>query len=358
MSKYVDAIPDPVMTMKVKEKTQRYAYKEDGTYGLIEGDRIVEKQIRNIVLPWYVVKDQIRAVVEHGEGWPSQPSGYRLKRLYDKPTEKEVWSYTHKKTREGYKDHLGRQRYRTRTIQIPDEVLASGADLSEWFKNGYRAEAFENLADRVPSALQNRPVWSDEDGDLEVNRLYGGFDDFYMGMAERPAKPGIRLQIEMAFAAMVKQKTIEEYGGWVNSLIGSMEAYGIDMVIDLWIPLDDLFEGDHGVRTNVLVRVKNANEVCDFTDWSILFSPGGYRQVGFAAKCVAGDRVGKRVNSYYGNTIGGKTWGLDYDRDESIVRITVNQRAMQWEAIPFDALTKKAVEIGLIPKIPEFNLGV
>jgi hypothetical protein len=349
MSKYVDRIPDPVRTMKIKEKTERYGYKEDGTYGIIYGERIVERKIRNIVLPWWAVKKQVRAVVEHGEYW-AQRSGPRLKRLYAEPDKKEVWQWGSRRKRISYKDPItGRNRWRQTYERFPEQELASANQIKEWMRNGFRTEAFENLADRVPSALQHRPVWSEEDGDIEINRLYSGYDDFFLGMAERPAKPGVKLQIEMAFAAGVKQKTIEEYGGWVNSLIGSMEAYGIDMVIDLWIPLDDLFEGDVGVRTNVLMRVKQANEVCDFTDWSILFSPAGYRQIGFAAKCVAADRVEKTVTSGYGMTIGGKTWGLEYDRDESIVRVTVNQRASGSEAIPFDKLTNQAVEHGLIP---------
>lgn len=355
-SKYVQQIPDPVSEVTYFDTHQQYN-RLTQTYDEVKTKK-TRKQ-RNIVLPWHVVKDQVRAVVERGEAWSMQPSGERLLKLYRNPMEKEVWDWKQKRKRVNYIDHMGRNRWRYEYEQVPKDLLASGADLIEWFKNGFRTEAFENMADRVPTAMQKRPVWSEEDGEIDINRLYAGRDDFYMDMAERPAKPGIRLQIEMAFASGVDQKTIEEYGGWVNSLIGSMEAYGIDMVIDLWIPLDGLFDGDGGgwgmgggsniVRTNVLVRVKQANEVCDFTDWSILFSPGGYRQVGFAAKCVAGDRIGKRVSDGYGTTIGGKTWGLEYDRDESIVRITVNQRAYAGEAIPFDALTKRAIELNLIP---------
>jgi hypothetical protein len=316
----------------------------------IEGKTpIIGQQLtRNVVLRWSEVKDQVKAVVERGEPWGSQFSGGRLRELYSNPMKREVWS----KRKKYVTGPDGRPVYTengSRRWVWEYEELGSGADINEWFANGFRSEEFENLAERVPVALQSRPSWSDEDGDVDVGRMAGGWDDFYMGLAERPTKPGVRVQIEMAFAAGVNQKTVEQYGAWVNSLLGSMEAYGIDMVIDLWIPLDNLFWGDRGVRTNVLVRVKEANEVSDFTNWSILFSPAGYRQVGFAAKCVAGDKIGRQVASSYGTTIGGKTWGLEYDKENSVVRITCNQRAYAGEAIPFEKLTKLAIEAGLIP---------
>lgn len=306
---------------------------------------------RNIVVTWGEVKDKVRAVVERGEPWHSQPSGARLRPLYEKPTEPELWD-THweiqyRTDENGRKIPLRTPEGRTKRKMVK-EYLSSGADISYWLKNGFRSEEFENLAEKVPAALQNRPHWSDEEGDVDLGRMAGGWDDFYLGMKERPAKPGVHVQIEMAFACGCSQNMIEQYGAWVNSLLGSMEAYGIDMVIDLWMPLDSLFVGSYE-RVNTLVRVKNANEVSDFTDWSILFSPAGFRQVGFAALCVAGDKVGRRVTGNYGMTIGGKTWGLNYDRENSVVTITCNQRAYAGEAIPFEALTKLAVEAGLIP---------
>lgn len=311
------------------------------------------RSTRNIIIGWGEVKEKMRSVVERGEHWTSQPSGRRLMPLYNSPTEKEVWD-THseyEKDENGnpikYQDSFGKWKFRMK--EVP-EYLASGADISYWFVNGFRSEEFENLAERVPAALQSRPSWSDEEGDIDLGRMAGGWDDFYLGIQERPTKPGVRMQIEMSFASGVQQKTIEQYGAWVNSLLGSMEAYGIDMVIDIWVPVRNVFMDDRGIdQTNFLLRVKNANEVSDFTEWSILFSPAGFRQVMFTAMCVAGDKIGKRVNGSYGNVIGGRTWDLKYDPEESVVRITANPLAGGHEAIPFEALTKKAIEAKLIP---------
>lgn len=309
---------------------------------------------RNIVLQWSEVKDQVRSVVEHGKPWPSQPSGAKLMPLHENPYKKEEWGRELQLNDDGTPkfewvyDNFTRRRSK-RPLYKP-ELLASGAQMLDWFRNGFRADTFRNSAEQVPAALQSRASWSEEDGDVDIGRLVGGHDDFLLGMAERPTKPGIHLQIEMAFACGVRQSVIEEYGSWVAGLIGAMEEYGFDMVVDLWIPLDDLFQDDRQVkRTNVLIRVKQANEVADFTEWSILFSPAGYRQIGFAAKCVAGDKIGKTVSYSYGMTIGGKTWGLEYDKETATVRITVNQRAGGRESFPGEKLTAAAIAADLIP---------
>lgn len=284
------------------------------------------QRMRNIVIEWADVKHRVMASLERREPWMSQPAmRSHLGELAQHPYERNSW-------------HGG-----------------SGADVLKGLREGYRAEEFRNSAERVPSALQHRATWSEEDGDIDVGRLYGGHDEFMLGMAERPSKPGIRVQVEYAFACGVSNSVIAEYGAFVAGLLGAMEQYGFDMVVDMWIPLDNLYRGDRDIRSNVLVRVKKANEVADFTEWSALFAPYGYRVLGFSAKCVAGDKIGLAANGTLGTTIGGKTWGLEYDPEEATVTITVNQRAGGSERFPKATLIKQAIEAKLIPDPDAFN---
>lgn len=277
---------------------------------------------QNIVIEWADVKDKFRDCVELGKSWQSQPvMGSRLSAIHRNPYEKNTW--------EG----------------------GSGADTLEFLRNGFRAEEFLHSAEYVQQALKKRPSWSDADGEVDTGRLLAGRDDFFLTRAERESRPGLRLQVEFAFACGCSAKTIQDYGAWVAGFIASLESSGYDLVVDLWIPLDDLYEGDpYGMRSNVLVRVKRSNEVSDFTEWSVIFGPTGYRHIGFTAKCVAGDKIGKRATSSLGHTLGGKTWGIEYDREKSNVMITVNQRAYQGENFPMEKLNKQAREAGLIPE--------
>lgn len=285
-------------------------------------------KMRNVVIEWGDVKDRVMRSMRGGESWSSQPAMDSVLRAMHQEPYRAVWN-TGKDSR------------------TPGDAPAT---LLGYLDDGFRAEEFANSAERVPAALQHRATWSEEDGDIDVGRLYGGHDDFMLGMVERPTKPGVRVQIEYAFAAGVPNATIAEYGAWGAGLLGSMEQYGFDMVVDVWIPLDNLYQGDSNVRSNVLVRVKRANEVSDFTEWSAIFSPAGYRTIGFSAKCVAGDRIGKTAKHDLGTTVGGKTWNLIYEPEESLVMITVNQRASGSESFPAERLTKLAQEAGLIPK--------
>lgn len=225
-------------------------------------------------------------------------------------------------------------------------------------RNGYRAPEFIHSAAYVPLAPKKRPTWNEEpDGDLEMSRLYGGYDDYYLVPADVEKKPGIRVLIEFAFACGVSNSVIEQYGAWVAGLLGALEQTGYDLEVDMWIPLDGLFvDGGNdyggGIRDNVLVRVKRQNEVSDFTEWSALFAPTGYRHLGFCAKMVAGDKIKKRCSSGLGMTLGGQGWNLEYDPEDSILKIRVDQRgAGQYggNTFPKDTLNAKAVELGLIP---------
>lgn len=224
-------------------------------------------------------------------------------------------------------------------------------------RNGYRAPEFAHSAAYVPMAPKKRPTWSDEpDGDMDMSRLYGGYDEYYMTPAEEEKKPGIRVMIEFAFACGVSNSVIEQYGAWVAGLLGALEMTGYDLEVDMWIPLDGLFsDRDYGEgnRDNVLIRVKRPNEVSDFTEWSALFAPTGYRHLGFCAKMVAGDKIGIKCSGGLGSTLGGQTWGLEYDTENSILKIRVDQRGSGLyggNKFPTEALNKQAVELGLIPE--------
>lgn len=293
--------------------------------------------IENVVVDWTDVKKAYFRGVEKGMSWPSQPSmGRRL------------WRYN----REPYKQHTegggGQENWEGGT---PSQTL-------QWLRHGYHAPQFAHSADIVPRSIKRRNSWNVDDGDIDIARLVAGRDDYYLGTTKRESKPGLHVQLEYAFAWTVSSETIEAYGAWIAGFLASLEASGYDLVVDVWMPLNavfkdqDRFESDQH-RTNILIRVKRQNEVSDFTEWSALFSPTGYRHLGFTAIAVAGDKVDRRIAPYFGQTVTGKSWGVDYDRDDQTVMITVNQRAGGGDAFPVDKLNQQAAKAGLIPERPK-----
>lgn len=285
---------------------------------------------RNIVLDWSDVKHKFLKVVGDGKPWDEKDEGL-----------------TNKHHRVAYRF----SQYHHAPYEEDSFVGGTPAQTLGWVRDGYYAPEFAHSAAYVPMAQKKRPTWSEEpEGDIDLARLYGGYDDPYMVPADQERKPGIRVMIEYAFACGVSSKTIEQYGAWVAGLLGSLESSGYDLTVDLWIPLDQLFQGIPG-RSNILIRVKRENEVSDFTEWSAIFAPTGYRHLGFISKLVAGDKIKKHTSDSLGRTIGGKSWGLDYDKENSILKINVDQRGHHMyggDAFPKDRLNEQAKKLGLI----------
>jgi hypothetical protein len=298
---------------------------------------------RNIIVEWRDVREQFIRCVEHGESWPSQPVMDRhLRELFNNPNGRR-----RKRRRNRYDLYYDNDEY----YYEEEWEGGTGAQTLGWLRDGYNAREFEHSAAYVPMALKDHVAWDEEEGDADVGRLVGGYDDFYLGMAPQERKPGIRVMVQMAFASGMQASTLQEYGAWVAGLLGSLEASGYDLTVDIWVQLDDLYRGDYHVRSNVLMRVKRENEVSDFTGWSVLFAPTGYRHLVFTAKCVAGDKIRKRAEEGLGTTIAGRKWGLKYDPETSVLRITCDQRGADMfggDRFPKDRLNQQALDAKLI----------
>src|SRR5437588_870406 len=100
-SKYVKRIPDPVRTVTTYAEKIKYPYETDETGAYVMEKYPIQQRTRNIVLRWFEVRDQVRAVFERGEHWDTQPSGDRhgmyesnLYKLYQNPDHVPVWDWT------------------------------------------------------------------------------------------------------------------------------------------------------------------------------------------------------------------------------------------------------------------------
>lgn len=224
---------------------------------------------------------------------------------------------------------------------------ATPAQTAKYVRQGYFAEEFAHSAEYAALSNKKHFSYNDEEGELDIDRVFDGHDAIFLDREMRESRPGIRIMVEFAFSSATEAKTISEYGAWVASLIKSLEASGFDLVVDMWINLWGLFEGDIRNRRNshVLIRVKQENEYSNFTEWSALFSPSGYRHLGFLAKCLAGEQIGKKVTDSFGKCHRGKGWGVEYDKDNQQVTINVNQMG---SSLPVDKLNEEAIEAGLI----------
>jgi hypothetical protein len=224
----------------------------------------------------------------------------------------------------------------------------SGAQTLDWLRNGFFAPELQASADAVTTAVRARAGWSEEDGDIDVGRLYGGYDDFYLEVSPSETKPGLKVTADIFFAASVAAKVVKQYGAWLAGLIGSLEASGYDLEVGVGAPIDKLYEGTCP-RTRLTINVKRHGELSDFTEWSQLFSPTGVRVTLFTAFGVASEKVGKRQTAHMATSLPSTdaSFGVTYDEAENHLHISADQR-FKGREFPAELMTDRLARVGLI----------
>ena len=235
--------------------------------------------------------------------------------------------------------------YRANPDRDDKWVGGSITETRHWMKNGYRAPEFKNAGRYVRDSKKNRRTFNDQDGNLDLDRLYAGEEKFFEKRTPKTAKPGMTINVEYCFAAMVNAKDVREYGAWVAGLCGSLEKQGFDLEVNVDTILNGLFRGEQRTdETTVRMKVKKRGQKSRFTSWSCLFAPTGWRHIVFHALHVAGAKIGKTPTSSLGMTLAKRGWGVDYDRKENVITIRCDQRT----SIDLKKLNDDATAAGLI----------
>ena len=254
----------------------------------------MSKTVKTVEVTWAEVRQRYVDSVRHGKRW-SQAQQRRLSGLHAAPYASDSW--------EG----------------------GSGADTLEWLDNGFYSEELQATPE-IPARERVRTGWSEEDGDIDVGRLYGGYDDFYLEVSPSETKPGLKIIADVWFSAAVGRETINGYGAWLCGLIGSLESNGYDLEVDLRLPVNELCETPSGRRadgaTDVLIHVKRAGELSDFTEWSAAFAPTALRHLFFTAQGVAAEKLGKKQTAFMASARTARQWGVTYDADTNTLDIT------------------------------------
>jgi len=279
------------------------------------------KKPRNIIIEWPELKKSFTDAIENGTRFSDGQynTNAKIEKWHIRPLDTDEW--------EG----------------------GSAAMTMKYIRNGYRTDAFTHSAEYAAMSNKRHFTYNEDDGEIDLDRVFDGHDAIFLDREMRESRPGLRLMIEYGFSWTTSVEIIVQYGAWVASLIKSLESSGYDLVVDIYIPLDAVFQNDgRGQRTNTFIRVKQENEQSNFTDWSVLFAPTGFRQLGFYALTMAAERNDRFVSSTYGQTISGKDWGVDYNRESQTVTVSVNQRSGT-EYLPVDKLNDEAIEQKLLP---------
>jgi hypothetical protein len=271
---------------------------------------------RVIQIEWSDVKRRFIDSVRHGKRW-GQAHQRTLRELHANPYAASDW-------------HGG-----------------SGAQTLEWLDHGYFAPELQAATEVVPETTRVRAGWSEEDGDIDVGRLYGGYDDFYLEVSPSDTKPGLTLTADVFFAALVHQSTVKAYGAWLAGLISTLETRGYDLEVGLRTPVERLYSGKAKTEP-VEITVKRSGELSDFTEWSALFAPTGLRHLVFTAFGVASEKVGRSQTEHMASASRKPQWRVTYDATENRLHVSVNQIQGGRDAFPADLMNAQLADCGLI----------
>lgn len=218
------------------------------------------------------------------------------------------------------------QAERIRNLHVnPDRrdswVGVSGRQTREWLEQGYRSDS---LKVKTPSPYERsyKTRWNDWDGDPDLGRAVAGFDRYMFGRSKYQAKPALTVNVEFYFSGVLPHATIEQFGGWLAQLFTALEQRGFSLAVNI---VAGLYNSGHGDPHRVELRVKSHGERADYTDWSALFSPAGYRVIFFSAICKAAEIHKFRLSSSYGGPHGSHPM-VDYNKDEQALFISAGNQ--------------------------------
>jgi len=219
---------------------------------------------------------------------------------------------------------------------------ATGEQMDEWLHNGFTSDEIQGADLYVKDIHLPEQIWDEEGENVDVCAALSGDDEPFVEWEDLPSKPGIRVVAELAFLGGTQPSVIAEYGAWLAGALANLEGEGVDVELDVAHPsAQNLVENDSGSSNQMIVRIKRAGEVRDFADYSALFSPGGFRILGFTARFIACQKWGVTCSSGFGRSTN-RSWDIDWDPTDRTLYIT---RPAQPSNFPAEMMTAKLAEV-------------
>ncbi len=238
--------------------------------------------------------------------------------------------------------HVGRQvrTWRAEPARVDSWEGGSADQTRDWIRNGYNAGAA--VVGSITGAPRKRTRWREEGDDLDITRAWSG-DPTPFSTRETGVKAGIRVNFAFTFSAMVDHSVIEQYGRWLAQFAAGYATSGHDMEISAIIEQKGVWAGNAPQVVVHHVALKKFGQNTDYTAWSPLFSPTGYRHIVFAMWAVDAMRKGYGSTSGLGYSAAKvQRWGVTFDAETSTFDITVPFGPSRFPAEEMTAMAQAA----------------
>jgi hypothetical protein len=214
----------------------------------------------------------------------------------------------------------------------------SAAEMRGWIDHGYEAPG---MTLRRGANTRPRARWKwDEEGELQVDVAIEGHDQPYLRRKPVKRTPGLKVQIGYNARSTVPATVLAAYGRWVASMLAGLQDRGLDLEISVFSTADlckpNLGLGGTIVRSHV--RVKRFGRKSSLKSWGALFSPTGYRMLGFTARMMACAEHKVTCPTHMGASLG-PGWGVKFDAKTRT--LTVNVNVTETSAFPAEHMTRQ-----------------
>lgn len=220
---------------------------------------------------------------------------------------------------------------------------ATIAETRNWIENGYSVPGLDGVDSTLIQGAPKRKMRYSEEGDeMLIDLAWSGVDEHFITWDKRFTKPTIKVEINIAFSAIVSHSTVNAYQGWIARMLQTIDQFGFDTQVDLKTNGSRMFVGHPSHHNSVLIRVKESGTQADFSSWSPMFSPAGYRHLMFHCMIRAADDAGLDVARGLGAVEKSNAWDLKYDPETQTLVVSNNN---DWSEFPEFDMTQKFIAI-------------
>jgi hypothetical protein len=225
-----------------------------------------------------------------------------------------------------------------------NETSFIGADIfsmQRWLENGYKVEGLRNVSPSITPNRKRRRLVFAEEGEMLIDEMMSGSDFPFLQWEQRERKPGMRVNIGYNFFGSVAASVIADYALFVAKTLAAIEEMGIDAEVNVYSRGYGRYEekGTKRSLTETLIRVKKENEATDFTQWSAILAPSGFRHLVWTSYNMIGDQLGLKLTYGYGSPAWPADWQIQWDDESRTLAIMPSAKAASF---PMQAMSDQA----------------
>lgn len=228
-------------------------------------------------------------------------------------------------------------------------------DMKNYVRNGYRTGSV--LGEFLPgvlrthdgSAQRGRWLWSDTGDEIDVGLALSGDVTPFRSFEPSPTAGGLNVQALYSFTADTSHEIIAQYGAWIARLLATATGAGVSPSLTIDQYSREL--SDNSQNAIIRTRVKTETEALDWNRYSCIFSPTGYRHLGFTGLMRAGasqDLLDGSMASGLGGCISPPEWDLAWDEPTRTLTVWSPMRP---HSFPSQHLTDRLIETGALNPI-------